>query len=41
MLRLTTAAGERLEIPATYITAVMKPCDGVNPCAIIFDFGAK
>lgn len=40
MLQLKTAAGERLEIPAACIMAVMKPCDGVNPCAIIYDFGA-
>lgn len=41
MLHLKTASGERLEIPATCINAVMQPCDGVNPCAIIFDFGAN
>lgn len=40
MLHLKTSAGERLEIPASCITAVMKPCDGANPCAIIFDMGA-
>ena len=40
MLHLKTAAGERLEIPAYSIIAVMKPCDGVNPSAIIFDMGA-
>lgn len=39
MLHLKTAAGERLEIPASAIIAVMKPCDGVNPAAIIFDMG--
>ena len=39
MLHLKTAAGERLEIPAYAIVAVMKPCDGVNPSAIIFDMG--
>ena len=39
MLHLKTAAGERLEIPAYAIIAVMKPCDGVNPSAIIFDMG--
>ncbi|WP_103728934.1 hypothetical protein [Novosphingobium sp. HII-3] len=39
MLHLKTAAGERLEIPAACIIAVMKPCDGVNPCAIIADVG--
>lgn len=40
MLHLKTAAGERLEIPAVCIIAVMKPCNGVNPAAIIFDMGA-
>jgi hypothetical protein len=40
MLHLKTAAGERLEIPAFAIIAVMRPCDGVNPSAIIFDMGA-
>lgn len=40
MLRLKTAAGERLEIPDTCITAVMKPCDRANPCAVIYDTGA-
>ena len=40
MLHLKTAAGERLEIPAASIMAVMKPCDGVNPAAIIYDVGA-
>lgn len=40
MLHLKTAAGERLEIPAAFIIAVMKPCDGANPAAIIFDMGA-
>ncbi|GEM_PF-1564383 len=40
MLHLKTADGARLEIPATAIIAVMKPSDGVNPCAIIFDMGA-
>ncbi|GLV22020.1 hypothetical protein TomMM35A_18730 [Sphingobium sp. TomMM35A] len=39
MLHLKTAAGERLEVPAYAIIAVMKPCDGVNPSAIIFDMG--
>lgn len=39
MLHLKTAAGERLEIPGYAIIAVMKPCDGVNPSAIIFDMG--
>lgn len=40
MLRLTTAAGERLEIPGGAIIAVMEPLDGANPSAIIFDMGA-
>lgn len=40
MLRLTTANGERLEIPGYAIIAVMKPSDGIYPCAIIFDMGA-
>ena len=40
MLRLTTANSERLEIPGFAIIAVMKPSDGVYPCAIIFDMGA-
>ena len=39
MLHLKTAAGERLEIPDYAIIAVMRPCDGVNPSAIIFDMG--
>ncbi|KMS59968.1 hypothetical protein V474_07650 [Novosphingobium barchaimii LL02] len=29
-----------MEIPAACIIAVMKPCDGANPCSIIFDAGA-
>lgn len=40
MLHLKTAAGERLEIPAGCIIAVMRPCDGINPSAIIYDMGA-
>ena len=40
MLHLKTAAGERLEIPAYAIIAVMKPCGGANPSAVIFDMGA-
>lgn len=40
MLHLKTAAGERLEIPAGCIIAVMRPCDGINPSAIIHDMGA-
>lgn len=39
MLHLTTAASERLGLPAYAIIAVMKPVAG-NPCAIIFDMGA-
>jgi hypothetical protein len=39
MLHLKTAAGERLEIPAVCIMAVMKPCNGINPAAIIYDVG--
>lgn len=39
MLHLTTAAKERLEIPPGCIVAVMKPSDGGNPCAIIYDIG--
>lgn len=39
MLRLTTAAGERLEIPGGAIIAVMEPLGGANPSAIIFDMG--
>ncbi|WP_134094061.1 hypothetical protein [Novosphingobium sp. PhB55] len=37
---MKTAAGERLEIPAGCIIAVMRPCDGINPSAIIYDMGA-
>ena len=40
MLHLKTAAGERLEIPAGCIIAVMRPCDGINPSAIMYDMGA-
>lgn len=40
MLRLTTAAGERLEIPGGAIIAVMEPLGGANPSAIVFDMGA-
>lgn len=40
MLHLKTAAGERLEIPAGCIIAVMKPCDGLNPAGIMYDMGA-
>lgn len=39
MLHLKTAAGERLEIIASSILAVFKPCDHVQPSAIIFDMG--
>jgi len=39
VLHIKTATGERLEIPAYAILAVFKPCDGVNPCAIISDMG--
>lgn len=41
MLHLKTAAGERLELPASCIIAVMKPCDGENPSAIIYDIGVS
>ncbi|PZR83592.1 MAG: hypothetical protein DI537_34670 [Stutzerimonas stutzeri] len=40
MLHLKTARGERLEILATAILAVMKPTDGVNPASIVYDMGA-
>jgi len=40
MLRLTTAAGERLEIPGGAIIAVMERVDGANPSTIIFDMGS-
>lgn len=40
MLHLKTAAGERLEIPAGCIIAVMRPCDDINPSAIMYDMGA-
>lgn len=40
MLKLTLAAGGRLEIPAHAIIAVMKPADGSNPSAIMYDMGA-
>lgn len=40
MLKLTLAAGGRLEIPAHAIIAVMKPADGINPAAIMYDMGA-
>lgn len=39
MLHLKTAAGERLEIPAGCIIAVIKPCDGESPCAVVYDMG--
>lgn len=40
MLKLTLAAGGRLEIPAHTIIAVMKPADGINPAAVMYDMGA-
>jgi len=40
MLHLKTANNERLEIPPSAIIAVMKPSDGVNPGALIYDIGA-
>lgn len=39
MLHLKTAQGERLELPAHAIIAVMQPSSGDNPSAIIFDMG--
>ncbi|GLT00138.1 hypothetical protein GCM10007897_15220 [Sphingobium jiangsuense] len=39
MLHLKTAQGERLELPAHAIIAVMRPSSGDNPSAIIFDMG--
>lgn len=40
MLHLKTARGERLEILASAILAVMKPTDGINPSSIVYDMGA-
>ena len=40
MLKLTLAAGGRLEIPPHAIIAVMKPADGINPAAVMYDMGA-
>ncbi|MGC4250438.1 MAG: hypothetical protein QM605_02935 [Sphingobium sp.] len=39
MLHLKTAHNERLEIPESAIIALMKPSDGVNPGALMFDMG--
>lgn len=39
MFNLKTANNERLEIFGNTIIAVMKPCNGVNPCAIVHDMG--
>ncbi|PZQ56280.1 MAG: hypothetical protein DI555_06610 [Novosphingobium pentaromativorans] len=39
MLLLNTAAGERLEIPAGCVIVVMRPCNGINPSAIMYDMG--
>ncbi|MFK4871679.1 hypothetical protein [Novosphingobium sp. ZW T3_23] len=39
MLHLKTAAGERLEIPAGCIIAVIKPCGGESASAVAYDMG--
>lgn len=39
MLRLTTAAGERLEIPAASITVVARTADAQAGCLILYDLG--
>lgn len=40
MLKLTLAAGGRLELPAHAVISVMKPCDGLNPASLMYDMGA-
>ena len=40
MLKLNLAAGGRLELPAYALFAVMKPSDGSNPTAVMYDLGA-
>lgn len=39
MLHLKTDKGERLELPASAVIAVMKPSTGENPCSLLFDMG--
>jgi len=39
-LKLNLAAGGRLELPAYALFAVMKPSDGANPAAVMYDLGA-
>lgn len=40
MLKLNLATGGRLELPAAAIIAVMKPADGINPSALMYDLGS-
>lgn len=39
-MKLNLAAGGRLELPAYALFAVMKPSDGANPAAVMYDLGA-
>lgn len=39
MLHLKTERGERLELPATAVIAVMKASDGSSPSTLVYDLG--